>query len=98
MTEPPAVHAAHTYELTAAVRDEIRTLLDTAFDGDFGDDDWEHSLGGVHALVRDTGGSSSPTARSSSAGCSTTAVRCAPVTSKPSPSAPAAADRGSATG
>ncbi|MBT2424690.1 GNAT family N-acetyltransferase [Streptomyces sp. ISL-112] len=56
MTELPAVRAAHTYELTAAVRDEIRTLLDTAFEGDFGDDDWEHCLGGVHALVRDTGG------------------------------------------
>ncbi|MFF5831222.1 GNAT family N-acetyltransferase [Streptomyces bacillaris] len=56
MTELPAVHAAHTYELTAAVRDEIRALLDTAFEGEFSDHDWEHSLGGVHALVRDTGG------------------------------------------
>jgi aminoglycoside 2'-N-acetyltransferase I len=31
----------------------VRKLLDAAFDGDFGDEDWDHSLGGVHALVWD---------------------------------------------
>ena len=29
----------------------IRRLLDDAFDGDFSDDDWRHSIGGVHALL-----------------------------------------------
>ncbi|MER7695456.1 GNAT family N-acetyltransferase [Streptomyces sp. NPDC096095] len=56
MTERPVVRAAHTFELTAPEREAVRALLDTAFDGDFGDEDWDHALGGVHALVRDTDG------------------------------------------
>jgi aminoglycoside 2'-N-acetyltransferase I len=32
----------------------VRALLDEAFD-DFSDDDWEHALGGVHALAYDDG-------------------------------------------
>ena len=32
-----------------------RVLLDRAFEGDFGDEDWEHSLGGVHALLWEEG-------------------------------------------
>ena len=31
----------------------IRRMLDAAFDGRFGDDDWEHGLGGTHAMVLD---------------------------------------------
>ncbi|MEU1123451.1 aminoglycoside 2'-N-acetyltransferase [Streptomyces sp. NPDC005899] len=50
MTEP-RVRRAHTYELTPADLAGIRAFLDTAFDGDFGDDDWDHTLGGVHAWV-----------------------------------------------
>ena len=30
----------------------IRSLLDVSFDGAFTDDDWEHTLGGVHVFVR----------------------------------------------
>ncbi|MFJ4964283.1 Aminoglycoside 2'-N-acetyltransferase [Streptomyces sp. ADI96-02] len=64
MTESPDVRTAPardvrtvpTHELTAPERDEIRALLDTAFDGDFGEEDWEHCLGGVHALVRGADG------------------------------------------
>lgn len=52
MTEP-AARTAPTFELTAAERAEIRDLLDAAFEGDFADEDWEHTLGGVHALIRD---------------------------------------------
>jgi len=33
----------------------VRRLVDLAFAGDFGDDDWAHALGGLHALVRDDG-------------------------------------------
>ena len=32
---------------------EIRRLLDDAFDGDFSDDDWHHTLGGWHVTVVD---------------------------------------------
>ncbi|MFJ1799083.1 GNAT family N-acetyltransferase [Streptomyces sp. NPDC088180] len=56
MDRSPAVRVAHTSELTASERGRIRELLDTAFDGDFADEDWEHSLGGVHALVHDADG------------------------------------------
>ncbi|MCX4674063.1 GNAT family N-acetyltransferase [Streptomyces sp. NBC_01433] len=56
MTEPATLHLAHTYELTAPALAGIRDLLDTAFDGDFSDGDWDHTLGGVHACVRDGSG------------------------------------------
>lgn len=29
----------------------IRLMLDEAFEGHFGDDDWEHGLGGTHAMI-----------------------------------------------
>ncbi|MGR8008071.1 GNAT family N-acetyltransferase [Streptomyces hypolithicus] len=56
MTEPMAaarMRTAHTSDLTPDELREIRALLDAAFDGDFSDDDWDHTLGGVHALVHD---------------------------------------------
>ncbi|MEV6421456.1 GNAT family N-acetyltransferase [Streptomyces sp. NPDC051662] len=54
MTE--ILRTAHTYELSPAELTEIRALLDDAFEGGFSDDDWDHGLGGVHALVRDGDG------------------------------------------
>jgi aminoglycoside 2'-N-acetyltransferase I len=44
---------AHTAGLSPAELTEIRSLLRDAFDGDFADEDWEHTLGGMHALVHD---------------------------------------------
>ncbi|WP_250035428.1 GNAT family N-acetyltransferase [Paractinoplanes maris] len=44
-----------TADLTAAQREEIRHLLDVAFLGNFSDDDWDHSLGGLHFLVEEQG-------------------------------------------
>ncbi|GIM89430.1 GNAT family N-acetyltransferase [Paractinoplanes toevensis] len=41
----------HTADLTAAERSTIRQMLDLAFAGDFGDDDWDHSLGGLHVIA-----------------------------------------------
>jgi aminoglycoside 2'-N-acetyltransferase I len=41
----------HTAELTAEELRAIRVLLDEAFAGDITDDDYEHGLGGIHALV-----------------------------------------------
>lgn len=37
----------------AAVLTAARRLLDAAFDGEFSDDDWDHALGGTHALEFD---------------------------------------------
>lgn len=48
MTE---VCTAHTADLDTATRAAARALLDDVFEGDMSDDDWEHALGGVHALV-----------------------------------------------
>ncbi|WP_438363688.1 GNAT family N-acetyltransferase [Streptomyces marincola] len=48
MTE---VRIAHTADLDAATLAAARGLLDEAFAGDFADHDWDHGLGGVHALV-----------------------------------------------
>ncbi len=45
------VRTAHTAELDAATLKAARVLLDGVFEGDMSDHDWEHSLGGVHALV-----------------------------------------------
>jgi aminoglycoside 2'-N-acetyltransferase I len=40
----------HTAALDDAGLAAVRALCDAAFAGDFRDDDWEHTLGGVHAL------------------------------------------------
>ena len=41
-----------TAALEPAYLRAVRRLVDVAFAGDFGDDDWAHALGGLHALVR----------------------------------------------
>jgi aminoglycoside 2'-N-acetyltransferase I len=45
------VRTAHTADLDAATLEAARALLQDVFEGDLTDHDWEHSLGGVHALV-----------------------------------------------
>ena len=52
MTE---VRTVHTADLDAATLAATRALLDAAFRGEFSDHDWEHSLGGVHALAWENG-------------------------------------------
>ncbi|MBA3339984.1 MAG: GNAT family N-acetyltransferase [Geodermatophilaceae bacterium] len=47
------VRTAHTASLSAAELRAVRTLLDEAFQGEFTDEDFEHGLGGMHALVWD---------------------------------------------
>ncbi|WP_405678403.1 GNAT family N-acetyltransferase [Streptomyces sp. NBC_00868] len=46
---------AHTSQLDPGALEEIRALLDGAFEGDFSDEDFEHGLGGMHALVHEVG-------------------------------------------
>jgi aminoglycoside 2'-N-acetyltransferase I len=50
------LHVAHTADLDAAMLAATRALLDAVFEGDFEPEDWEHALGGIHALVLDAGG------------------------------------------
>ncbi|UQX03145.1 GNAT family N-acetyltransferase [Streptomyces sp. RerS4] len=41
----------HTSALSGDELLAVRALLDAAFEGDFGEEDFEHALGGMHALV-----------------------------------------------
>lgn len=45
------LQTVHTARLGSAERHAIRELLYHAFEGDVDDDDYEHTLGGMHALV-----------------------------------------------
>lgn len=47
------VEVVHTWSLDAATLRELRELVTGAF-REFTDDDWEHALGGVHVLVRES--------------------------------------------
>src|SRR6266581_4100093 len=47
------LRTAHTAELDPGTLTAARALLEEAFRGQMRDADWEHALGGVHALVWD---------------------------------------------
>ena len=48
-----SVRTAHTADLDGPILTAARTLLEDAFEGCWSDHDWEHSLGGIHALAWD---------------------------------------------
>ena len=45
------VRLVETRHLSERERRALRQLLDEAFEGDFTEDDWQHALGGWHAIV-----------------------------------------------
>jgi aminoglycoside 2'-N-acetyltransferase I len=49
------LRVAHTSELGPELLDEIHAMLVEVFEGDFDAHDWEHALGGMHALVHEDG-------------------------------------------
>lgn len=49
----PSLQLAHTADLDAATLALASALLDDVFEGDMTAEDWEHALGGVHAIVWD---------------------------------------------
>jgi aminoglycoside 2'-N-acetyltransferase I len=52
------VHTArlvHTADLDSDARQRIHQMVTEAFTGDFTENDWEHALGGMHALILDHG-------------------------------------------
>jgi len=49
------LRVAHTSELEPALLEELRRMLVEVFEGDFEDHDWEHALGGMHALAYEDG-------------------------------------------
>ena len=44
------IQVAHTADLDRSTLAQARRLLDLVFDGEMTDDDWEHALGGMHAI------------------------------------------------
>ena len=52
MTE---VRTVHTAELDAEALETARDLLDAVFEGELTAHDWEHALGGMHALAWEAG-------------------------------------------
>jgi aminoglycoside 2'-N-acetyltransferase I len=50
------IRVAHTSELEPALLEQIRAMLEAVFEGDFEPADWEHALGGIHAIAYDDDG------------------------------------------
>lgn len=51
---PTLVHTArlvHTADLDTEARQGVRQMVTEAFAGEFTETDWEHTLGGMHALI-----------------------------------------------
>ncbi|UMB69180.1 GNAT family N-acetyltransferase [Mycobacterium paraterrae] len=51
---PTQVHTArlvHTADLESDARQRAHAMVSEAFGGDFTETDWEHALGGMHALI-----------------------------------------------
>ena len=51
MSGAPRVRIMPTGELTRPQLDALRRLLDAAFEEGFSDEDWDHAMGGLHAVV-----------------------------------------------
>ena len=49
------IRVAHTADLDPPLLDELHSMLLEVFEGDFEDADWEHALGGIHALAYEDG-------------------------------------------
>nr|WP_239129122.1 GNAT family N-acetyltransferase [Sinosporangium siamense] len=47
------MQTAHTSDLPSGTLKAVRELLLDAFDGEFSEEDWDHTVGGVHALAYD---------------------------------------------
>lgn len=47
------IRVAHTADLDPALLDDVWEMLVEVFEGDIEDSDWEHALGGIHALAYD---------------------------------------------
>ena len=49
------LRVARTDELDPPTLSALRELFEDAFDNDFGDENWDHALGGVHFILEDGG-------------------------------------------
>ncbi|OBA60398.1 aminoglycoside N-acetyltransferase AAC(2')-Ic [Mycobacterium sp. 1100029.7] len=51
LTQVHTARLVHTADLDSETRQRIHRMVTDAFADDFSDDDWEHTLGGMHALI-----------------------------------------------
>ncbi|MEE6135721.1 GNAT family N-acetyltransferase [Mycobacterium sp. 050128] len=51
LTQVHTARLVHTADLDSDTRQRVHHMVADAFAGDFNDDDWEHTLGGMHALI-----------------------------------------------
>ncbi|WP_096284006.1 GNAT family N-acetyltransferase [Mycobacterium ahvazicum] len=51
LTQVHTARLVHTADLDCDTRQRVHHMVAEAFAGDFTDDDWEHTLGGMHALI-----------------------------------------------
>jgi aminoglycoside 2'-N-acetyltransferase I len=49
------LRVAHTSELEPSLLDRLHAMLVDVFEGDFEPHDWEHALGGIHAIAEEGG-------------------------------------------
>ena len=56
MTPTTILHVTPSESLSPASRRALRSMLDTAYDGDFSDHDWAHALGGLHVWIEGSAG------------------------------------------
>lgn len=49
------IELQHTSSLNREARQRLRALLEVAFEGDFAESDWGHTIGGMHALAWEAG-------------------------------------------
>jgi aminoglycoside 2'-N-acetyltransferase I len=52
---PATLRTAHTADLDAGTLRAAHAMLDDAFEGELEEADWEHALGGIHALIYEDG-------------------------------------------
>lgn len=55
MAPMAGLQVAHTADLDEATLIAVRSLLEGVFAGELSEHDWEHSLGGIHAIVWEAG-------------------------------------------
>lgn len=46
-----SIRVQHTADLPDSTRTALRTLLEEVYEDDFGDEDWDHALGGLHTIA-----------------------------------------------
>jgi aminoglycoside 2'-N-acetyltransferase I len=50
-TQVQTARLVHTADLDSETRQRVHQMVTDAFAGDFTENDWEHALGGMHALI-----------------------------------------------